>query len=281
MLKKTNNFVYAYKFKIPVKYNENYFMENFSERDLTKNMYKPKDSNHFGSLIFIKEDEGILFFKFSKIKDKGILITDLKSKIQRLLGIKKEYKYTTNSLFAYCPEKNILLGLYNDEAMKHIVAPLRRYFKEFLGETSIESEIIKNPIENIDKLFEGTKYINNIIIKTAIQNIDDNAKTKEFNPFESLEDYSKGGEIRQYFPYLRGQPIKGVLEILKSIISDSNAHSVLIQADNINIDIMGKLMLKFPCKVKLDKNEFPIFSDFETKVKKIYQDHKEGVLKGY
>jgi len=282
MIKVTNNFVYVYKFKIPQKYNKKYFEDNFPESKVDKNMYKPKDSDYSGSLIFVEQGNyGEFFFKFSKIKDKGIMITDLKRKIQRLFGGMKNYqKYTTNSFFAYYPDKNILLGLYNDEAMKHIIAPLTRYFIEFIGEEEIESDMIKLPI-NIDKILNNTKYINNIIIKTAIGNIDNNAQVKKLNPFSALEDYSKGGELVQYFQYLKGQPIKSIIKILKEFISKTKAHSIIINADNINLDILGKLTLRFPCKVKKDSEGFPLFNDFKSKIESIYNAHKDGLLKGY
>jgi len=282
MIKVTNNYVYAYKFKLPKKYDEDYFNKKFPENQLDKNMYKPNDSDYSGSLIFVeKGNQEELLFKFSKIKDRGIMITDLKRKIQKLFfGMKNYQKYTTNSFFAYYPNKHLLLGLYNDEAMKHIVAPLTRYFRDFIGEKDIESDIIKLPI-NIDKIFSNTGYINNITIKTAIGNIDNNAQIKKLNPFSALEDYSKGGELVQYFPYLKGQPIKSIIKILKDIISKTKAHSIIINADNINADILGKLMLRFPCKVKKDNEDFPLFDDFKSKIELIYKTYGNEFLENY
>lgn len=276
MVKKTNNVVYVYKLKLPKTYDAKYFTSKFSKRSIKKNIYYFEDTGYSGCLIFEGEGNGGLFFTFSKVKNKQFIITDTKKNTQEVSTLEEWQKHTNSSYFAYYPEKNIMLGLYNNDAMQHIISPLMKYFKDHVKEENFEGEMIEKK-RNPTRILGMATRINQVIVKTAHKKIDKSAEETNEDPFSAVKKYKRSGSTVIYFNRLGNHPVKDVAGvILSKILNRRSAKSVYIKGDGLNVDLLGMEMMSFPCAVNTDKHDIALFSDFRTKAQKIFQDNKNG-----
>lgn len=80
---------------------------------------------------------------------------------------------------------------------------------------------------------------------------------------------------------MRSYGIDKLKKILAKLLPRTKAHQIWIKTDNMNIDILGNILLHFPCAVEVDEDDIPEYSDFKRKVTALYELHKDGLLANY
>lgn len=282
MVKRTNNWVYAYQLLLSDNFDEKFFKNTFTEDKITDCLYEFKDSYYWGYLTFMGNYNEGLFFRFSKIVPKNeILVTDFDTKKQKIASLAKSEKHTANSFFVYYPDKKLMLGLYNMNAMRHISAPLNEYLKDKLKSESIECNLIKMPI-NAEKILGENKFINRVVIVSEKKDIDSIAEENNEDPFSGLDSFTNYRENIIDYKRISKKKQEGIVDKIKNIINSKSASSIKITGDNVNdLDLLGKEMLGFFCRVDCDELENPNFENFKNNVNRIYEKHKNDLLKGF
>ncbi len=275
---KTNNYLYAYKFKIPEEYKNVFFEDNFPKSKLFDNIHQFDTDGYHMTLEYMGKNNGALFFQFSKLIDKNIKLTDLKNFIQRIFRREKWEKVTYTSYFAYYPEQNLILGLYNYFAFSHIIDTLKQYLKEKHNITKIKCEPIRIPPPDSEKRLKELKYVNKVTIVTAVKKID--IEEQNTNPFCSLEKYKSKGYVTIDFPHLKQYDVTEVILRLKHYFTRDDVKHIFIKSPDLNCDLLSLIIRNWECPINTDKDGFASFEDFKLKVTQKYEENKDE-LTGY
>ncbi|MGV8086658.1 MAG: hypothetical protein ACP5N1_03435 [Candidatus Woesearchaeota archaeon] len=280
--------IYVYKVKkISSTLTEKYLMDTFKENNFRKNSVLSVRGKEYGaSLIFMeKTPNNGLAFTFTKINDRKQEFIELDEsildKFKRKIFGDKNLKPIIDSYFIYYPGSKVIFGLYNYESLKHIIGDLEYYLDKHLSiDKSCQFDLMKNT-EKIAQLIKDVKYINRIIIKTAIADIDDEEAIADKNPFSKMEKYNKCGHRILEFNTLKKFRAEAVGKITDVLKTHKKAESIYVTGDNINGDILGKLLLHKPCKMTINSDDKFDFEDFVKKAETFYSEIDKEYLKNY
>ncbi len=275
-MRKTNNVAFAHKLNLDTtKYNKNFFESNYHEGNLNKNICRFHDSDYWGVLVYDGEKNGTLFFKFGKIRAGDTQIIDLKTSKIKKSKLADWEKHIDISFLAYFPNRDILISLYNDDAMQYITSPLYRYFKEHIGE-EIKCEILSRPIRHSDLNKLG--MVHKIEIITAKQNYKFYQQGQEKNPFSRLGGYNESGTVKLIFSRLGKFDLKEMAKTIWDLKKDKDTKSLIIHGNNFEIlNILKNINIWFPCVVKMEAG-LPDMEDFKTKSLKVFEENEELLL---
>ncbi len=282
MRKKTNKVIYVYQvINFPKSYTPKELKKRFNSKRFKSNCFYPNKIDYGICLEFIShESDGGLFFKIVKIRNQAQKFYNFARLKAFLYGDKNKIKPLQESYFVYYPSRNIILSLYNNDALMHITAPLQRYFNDYLHKENTRFKLIDSPI-TLKEAFNGVPFINKVTIKTSIRNISHSSEAEELNPFETLEDYSNTGTKTLTYPYLKKYKRKAV-ELAKALGEKfPNAYEIHVSGKNIDDNILGKIFLNFPCDIEEDNKGLTDFDDFKNSAQKIFEENKDTKLEGY
>jgi hypothetical protein len=278
--------LYAYKVtKLHSSITEKFLIEKFVEKKTQDNILKEiKGTYYGGSLIFKEkiESEG-LAFSFTKILHRKQEFIRLKSKLfdkfSRIFYGNENEKPIHDSYFVYYPKDKLIIGLYNYEGLRHMIGDLQIYFEKFLGlpKDSCQFDMIQNT-KKLSSLLKDVKYINRVIIKTALIRLDKDIEFEDENPFTKIETYRMRGYRILDFNHLKTLKEKAVDKLNDLINIHKSANSIFVTGDNINGDILGKLLLHKICYLKVDSNEKISLSDFLNNTKEFYNIIKKDII---
>ena len=265
--------------------SESFCSSNFSEDKFARNRVNELRVGDYGASLVFKQStvNGGLAFIFSKIKNHKQEFVDIGfvDKLKRFFVGNEKLKPINDSYFVYYPNYGIILSLYNHDAMKHIFWDLKVYLEKKLNiPDACEFELMMNTKKLKDNL-DDVPFINTIRIQIALAKIDKEESLQKRNPFSKLAGYNPKGYTTIELSGLKTLKERAVDKIMDLLNRNRNADHIYVSGQNINGDILGRLLVynKYSIKIKeediFDFDDFVLKAeDFFSKAKDIFKDYK-------
>jgi len=275
-MRKTNRFIYAYQVNWENNLNLDYLKESFPEDRWFENLLRNKD---YISLIFLGEEEGIVFFQLLKGKGSNASVIDLEEQRHIPHYLDNNKKLKNYGLLAFIEDKNVLLTLFNHEAFGHSTGTLVKYLKAKINR-KIGFEIITKeaPRDHTKRIVEDAK---NITIKKAQKDYRTYEKKERGKSRNKLIRYIEGKETNYKLQRIKDLPHSKIIEWIRKIRREESPDRIIIDTySQGEIDILDEIYLRFSCRVRVDEDDLAIVDDFKSEIKRIVSEN-EDTFDGY